>query len=489
MQDAVMSARERLEYVVGSIKQDHADDVYRRFVASLREHGDAHDLDGDDDAWALLAEMESHRGWGSRAKQIRDLAKRSARSRAAEAANEWIYDAVAGLELDTDRDGNVRAHVGNAIQLVRESDEIGSGFKYNEFSGRVERDGTPIEDTDITRVRRDILAMTRADIRATDVTAAVEFVSTSERAYHPVREYLDSLEWDGIVRVPTALEDFFGVQPNESTRAISRAWFVGCVKRIYRPGCKFDEMLILCGDQGLRKSTGLRDLFSSEWFGDTPIELNANMKDVYQGLPGCWAYEVAECDRWLTYANASRMKSLLSVTTLKYRKSYGRYQTEQPMQTVFVGTTNKREHLTDPTGSRRYLSVTVVDEIDTEAIAAVRDQLWAEAVERLRAGERSYLSPEEHAAHAESVQVYEEERPETALVARWLRHRPWGPFSTADVLVGALEVPAERVNSGRGKAVAEVLRSLGYEKRRGAPLGDGPTPWHRPWVWVRVDPD
>ena len=157
--------------------------------------------------------------------------------------------------------------------------------------------------------------------------------------YHPVRDYLASLKWDGQPRLESAFSRYYSAEDSEYTRQVGRCWFVSMVARVMDPGCKVDTMAILEGQQGRGKSTGLRALMHDpEWFSDTMLPIGS--KDAYQQLSGVWLYEMAELDG-LRAAEWTEIKGFLSAGVDKFRRSYGRHETAQRRQTVFAGTTNR----------------------------------------------------------------------------------------------------------------------------------------------------
>ncbi len=216
--------------------------------------------------------------------------------------------------------------------------------------------------------------------------------AAGDNAFHPVRSYLSGLTWDGRPRIETWLIDFLGADDTAYVRAVSTRWLISAVARILLPGTKVDHVLILEGNQGLLKSTALR-MLAPKWFTD---ELDAiGSKDAAGQLLGVWIVELAELDA-LGRAEIARVKAFLSKTFDRYRPSYGRHVVRFERQCVFAGTVNHAEYLKDETGNRRFWPVRCsgisgIGRADIEGLARDRDQLWAEAVSRYRAGEKWWL--------------------------------------------------------------------------------------------------
>lgn len=209
-----------------------------------------------------------------------------------------------------------------------------------------------------------------------------------------LKDYLSSLEWDGVKRVDTLLMDYFGAEDTIYTREAVRKTLTGAVARIFRPGIKFDTMLILAGRQGLGKSTFFRRL-GMDWYSDSLQTFEG--KDAAELLQGYWIIEAGELTG-MTKSEMNTVKQFLSKEDDVYRASYGHRTEKHLRRCIIVGTTNEAEFLKDYTGGRRFWPVDLTGEGRRKSIW--RDlpgevpQIWAEAVTLYRLGESLILSDE-----------------------------------------------------------------------------------------------
>ena len=219
-------------------------------------------------------------------------------------------------------------------------------------------------------------------------------VVSSERVYHPVKEYLDGLSWDGVERLDTLLIDYLGAEDTPYVRAVTRKTLVAAVARIYEPGIKFDSILVLNGPQGIGKSTFFARL-GREWYSDSLAISDMKDKTAAEKLQGYWILELGEL-AGIRKMDVETVKSFVTRTDDKYRHAYGVNVESHPRSCVIVGSTNSDGgFLRDITGNRRFWPVRVLgggkykpwDLIDV-------DQIWAEAIERYRLGEELFLKGE-----------------------------------------------------------------------------------------------
>lgn len=228
-------------------------------------------------------------------------------------------------------------------------------------------------------------------------------VIRNDCSFHPVFDYLQSLEWDGEDRLETLLIDHLHVEDNIYTRSASKAFMCGAVARIYEPGCKFDYCLILEGGQGIGKSTFVKTLLpNADWFLDEVHSLKG--KEVIESLMGQWIIELSELQAF-NKSDIEHIKGFMSRTRDKARLAFDRRPTYYQRQNVFIGTTNDSQYLKDDTGNRRFWPVKCgIKRVDFKKLASVRDQIWAEAVHKYKAGEKLFFDNPEVEAFAKAEQ-------------------------------------------------------------------------------------
>jgi predicted P-loop ATPase len=217
---------------------------------------------------------------------------------------------------------------------------------------------------------------------------------TDDRSYHPIREYLDSLpEWDKVPRLDTLLIDYLGADDNKYVRAVTRKTLCAAISRVQNPGCKFDSMLVLNGPQGVGKSTLISKL-AGEWFSDSLNLGDTKDKTAAEKLQGYWILEIGEL-AGLRKAEVETLRSFLSRQNDIYRAAFGKRATPHQRQCIFFGTTNAESgYLRDTTGNRRFWPVKTPgggSKHSWQITAEEIQQIWAEALVYVKAGEKLYL--------------------------------------------------------------------------------------------------
>lgn len=376
-----------------------------------------------------------------------------------------------------------------AVDIIEKNERNvleGRKLEFNEMSGVIELGRKPIQDADAHRIRylieRNFAGgvdkkgnQVGLQLSGSDVFAAITQVSHAN-GYHPVKQYLEGLKWDGRERIKTVLS-MLGAEENEINQIIMRRFFVSAVARPLDPGCKVDTVLILVGAQGVRKSSFFKAL-SDPWFIDTPINISSDEVRAYMTMRRAWILEWAELEALLRARDITSVKAFISSCCDSYVPKHAKFGVDVKRGGVIVGTTNSPEFLTDETGERRFLPI-VVTVIDYQRVASEREQLWAEAVAIYRAAEqcplcksqgercarhRWWLSKDEELLLAPSHDQHRVGDVWTESVVGWARERS-GPFTTADVLQGAIVKETAQWNRADEMRISKILKIHGWERK------------------------
>lgn len=365
-----------------------------------------------------------------------------------------------------DNQENVR----RAIQM------LGYELSYQEFSERMlirENEG-PVKLLEDRMVNSIWLRIDREHRFRPSFTFYEKVLTDSayDNAFHPVRDYLNSLKWDGEPRIDHWLATYGGaIDAAESSEtktfleAVSSIVLIAAVRRVLQPGCKYDEMLVLESDQGFSKSSALRALCPrDEWFSDD-LPLNCDAKEVIERTLGKWIIEASDLVGGRK-ADRDHLKSMLSrQIDGPARMAYAHVPVERARQFIIIGTTNSAEYLADSTGARRFWPVRV-QRFNVDGIIKDRDQLWAEAVVRERAGESIRLPEElwldagEHQERRREVDAWEELLGDAVEAVV--------PASSGRIQVATAQLwevlgiePARRDRLG-AKRISEIMQRMGF---------------------------
>ena len=363
--------------------------------------------------------------------------------------------------------GAIRNTFANLCAILRHSDEYGARLRYDDMIIAPTLNGRKLEEAELGLMREAIERRYGFSPGADSLAQALLAVAW-ERRYHPVRDYLTALEWDGTTRIDTVAERILSADPTPINRTMVRAWFVAAVARAMRPGCKVDTSLVLVGAQGARKSTFF-SVLAGEWFSDTAVDIEN--KDAMLQINGAWIYELGEIEHVTGRAHAGRIKAFISSAKDTFRAPFHRTLSAFPRSNVIVGSTNEEQFLNDPTGSRRFHCVSVRAGIDIDALRAERDQLWAEAVAAYNDSEAWWLTAEAEEAlraHAESFRVVDAWE---SAIATWLDDqstKPEGvrePVTTSRILGSAITMVVEKHDQRAANRVAAIMTHLGWSNR------------------------
>jgi predicted P-loop ATPase len=363
--------------------------------------------------------------------------------------------------------GALHGTLANVCAMLRGAPELQTMLAYDEFAAKTMLVSPPpwLFDPQSFQQRAwtahdDLLAtehVQRAGIpvKVPTTSQAVELVAR-ERPYHPVRDYLDSLDWDGVCRLDRLFPQYFGANDDIYTANIGRHFMIGAVARVMSPGIKHDHIPIIEGAQGIGKSRAARGLFDP-WFSDEVADLGS--KDAAMQMSGVWCIELSELDAY-SRAETGRIKAWTSRNVDRFRPPYGSRVIESPRACVFIGTTNGDSYLKDETGNRRFWPVRAT-RIDTQALAKDRDQLWAEARRLYGGGAAWWLLNREAIDQAKQEQLARLiDDPWDGLISAYVA--PLTDVSIADVLADAICLDRSRWGQVEQNRIARCLKARGW---------------------------
>ncbi len=302
--------------------------------------------------------------------------------------------------LEAYQKGGVKNSIGNCVKVLKNDPKLRGAIAKNLLTERVdivkplwwERTGSTITDTDMNY----LLLYLEENYGLTNENKAIKAIDivANENCYHPIRDYLDQLQWDGKERIRYALHRFLGSEESEYNYQALKLFMLGAIHRAFHPGCKFETMLCLVGGQGAGKSTFFRFMaIRDEWFSDDLRNLED--ENVYRKLQGHWIIEMSEMMATANAKSIEGIKSFLSRQKETYKVPYETHPADRLRQCVFAGTTNRQDFLPrDRTGNRRFIPVNVYPEraevhilADEKSSRAYIDQMWAEAMVIYRSGD------------------------------------------------------------------------------------------------------
>lgn len=297
---------------------------------------------------------------------------------------------------EPDRNGKTRLvqSIENVCTVLRSDEALACKIKYNELSYSPFIHGTlPWTGKDNYREWNNfddsnLKCYIEANYGLTSMEKMMDALNivASENKFNPVTEYLEQLTWDGKERIKTLLPNYLGVEQNEYSQTAMRLFMLGSINRAYYPGCKFDYMPVLVGEQGVGKSTFFRVLAGSDtWYNDNFNTVEGDKAT--EKLRGMWIVELAELLATKRAKEVESIKAFITSTVDSYRPPYGRRTEQRPRCCVFAGTTNNSHFMTDRTGNRRYLPLIVRKKYVKKSLFKNKNevqedfkQAWAEAM-------------------------------------------------------------------------------------------------------------
>lgn len=341
---------------------------------------------------------------------------------------------VTDRELSYNEKGKIIQSIGNCVKAIHCDERLKEMFRYNEMTDKVEVSGAwwrqssvNLSDNDVNNIRL-YLETAYGLTHEKNIPRAIDIIA-HQRAYHPIKEYLASLKWDGAKYIENLLPKYLGAKKSAYTTEATKLTMLGAIERVHNPGAKFESMLCLVEDrQGGGKSTIARFIAArDEWFTDDVKNLDD--ENIYRKLQGHWIIEFSEMLATANTKTVEAIKAFLSRQKDTYKVPYDKYPHDFPRQCIFIGTTNNLDFLpNDKTGNRRFIPVRVNSELaevhpledETETRAYI-DQAWAEAMEIYRSGDYKLTFPKElQGLLAEVQQEFTPEDPKVGIIQEWL---------------------------------------------------------------------
>jgi len=374
----------------------------------------------------------------------------------------------------------------NVFRILQAHPDFKGRFRFDEWIQKQEiqhgKKWLELDDSDFVPIQRKISAM-YPQFRMVSKEMVIDAIQDACRAnsYDRAADYVKKIKWDGKGRLDSWLHQVYGVENNAYHKAVGANFFKGMVKRIIKPGCKFDTVMILEGKQGCGKSTSL-SLIAGNWHLETTMK--ADNKDFFLQFKGKLIVEFSEGET-MSRTETKNMKAMISTRVDTYRAPYGRIMKDVPRRCIFAMTTNQDEYLKDESGNRRFFPVEVVRErVDLEWIRNNRDQMFAEALHRVEVLKESVY---EYPSEAEEYQMdkmvrspYEED------ISKWLKNPFIGGTQARDLAEGisisevwsyALIGDKAKMRKSEEMQIGLALRQMGFEKRKSGPKES------RNWRW------
>lgn len=365
------------------------------------------------------------------------------------------------LGLECASNGLPHPHLANAYKILANHPEIVGRIWYDEFHGKVFQtlfQAEPAEWQDQNDTRLTIWIQTSlrlAKMGRKTVQLAVEDFAR-QNVKNEVREWMEALEWDHHERLPNLMAAAFGAPEGEYAAAVGRCWFVSMAARTFDPGCKVDTMPVFEGFQGKHKSTAL-DAIGGKWFAEMHEEVTS--KDFLQNLRGKLLIEIAELHAFRR-SEIDKIKGIISCRRDRYRESYGRHAADYPRRGVWAGTTNRDDWVQDDTGARRFWPI-ACRAIDVDYLRKHREQLFAEAVYRFKAGE-PWWNIDTELAKRETDERREVD-PWSPAVLHYCQTR--SEVTVSEVLAEVLDIPLRDRGKVEQMRIASIFRLAGFTRQ------------------------
>ncbi len=397
---------------------------------------------------------------------------------APEEANIDVWDMLQKSEAKYNKDGELtrtpKPYANrNNIALILENDPIYSSLCYNDHSNKVIWKERELWDPDLEDIGLHIERAYNIRYPSADIKRAVLRVA-HKNIQENIKAWVTNLpKWDGEQRIHNLFRNVFRAQiipgSEQLIQEMSKKWIISLVARVMKPGCKMDTFLVLCGEKGLGKSTGLKTLIGEDWFSDSPLDISK--KDSLELIHSTesWLWELAELHS-LQGRTADNFKAFISSSEDKFRPSYQQFPKSYLRRVVFAGTSNNYQFLSDGP-ERRVWPITVTQQVDLEYLRAWREQLFAEALEEYLQGQIWYLEWESQRMLSELQEAYIIDDPWAIKV----REAIAGGKNNTTEIMNYLDLPVSQQHTGNAKRIAQICKESGYKQV----ILDGQRIWKR----------
>jgi len=363
-------------------------------------------------------------------------------------------EAIKELELlvkVTEKGTLIIACLENITRILQGHQEFKDTIKYDEFTNVLFYKDKLMEDHHVLKVQARIQVLFPDLVKVSkDMVYDAMMKVARDNTFDSAIDYLKGLKWDGIPRVNSWLAKTYNTEDDKLHQAIGSNWLKGLVKRIVIPGCKFDHVLVLEGEQGTKKSTSLMVL-GRDWHVETTMSTDS--KDFFMMFQGKAIIEFSEGET-LSRTETKRMKAIITTQSDKYRPAYGRLSIDFKRRCVFAMTTNADEYLKDETGNRRWLPVKCHGVANIEWLEENRDQLFAEAYQRVIVkNETTWEFPDDLIKEAQELRRIHD--PWEEQICEWYYELPQ---REKELGISVGEVYSKAIHKGANFAVKPIAR-------------------------------
>ncbi len=368
------------------------------------------------------------------------------------------------LKLSKSDTGYPRPNIDNALKILENHPDMQNLLWYDTFHKKqytrwksdITREWSDTDNINLTRWMQDTIGIHNMPDKIVHLACMAYSQSMSRNEPY---DWMEKLAWDGEERLPLFLNDCMEAEDNEFIRAVSQNLWIAMVARIYQPGCKYDNMIVLIGGQGTFKSSSL-GIIGGKWFAE--LHESVMNPNFFMALHGKLLVEIAELDSF-SKAETSRIKTVISCATDRYRTPYARTSQDHPRSCIFIGTTNEDQFLQDSTGGRRFWPVKI-GYIRTDLIKANRDQYFAEAAAKYKRGTTWYNVPIALARQEQENRRISDDW--ESVVGRYLVYHGTTEITTTEILSEIIKLELSKQTKWEQIRIGKIMTQIGWRRKQ-----------------------